>query len=113
MDNVLLAAEILHEQGVEATVLRLLSLSHIPTEEIAGFMQENSRLVVVEDACENSGINERLGWELAKLGQYRVDGLDLGHRYVTHGSVKQLHEHYGLSGEKIAKYIMEGVQSEN
>lgn len=113
LDNALLAAEILHEQGVEATVLRLLSLSHIPAEEIAGFMQENSRLVVVEDACENSGIKERLGWELAKLGQYRVDGLDLGHRYVTHGSVKQLHEHYGLSGEKIAKYIMEGVQGEN
>ena len=84
LDNALLAAEILHEQGVEATVLRLLSLSHIPAEEIAGFMQENSRLVVVEDACENSGIKERLGWELTKMGQYQVDGLDLGHRYVTH-----------------------------
>ena len=113
LDNALQAAEILHEQGVEAAVLRLLSLSHIPTEEIAGFMQENSRLVVVEDACENSGIKERLSWELTKMGQYQVDGLDLGHRYVTHGSIKQLHDHYGLSGEQIAKYIMEGVQSEN
>ena len=85
-------------------------LSHIPAEEIAGFMQENSRLVVVEDTCENSGIKERLSWELTIMGQYQVDGLDLGHRYVTHGSIKQLHEHYGLSGEKIAKFIMEGVQ---
>ena len=113
LDNALLAAEILHEQGVEAAVLRLLSLSHIPAEEIAGFMQENSRLVVVEDACENSGIKERLSWELTKMGQYQVDGLDLGHCYVTHGSIKQLHDHYGLSGERIAKFIMEGVQSEN
>ncbi len=110
LDNALQAADILHKQGVEATVLRLLSLSHIPVEEIAAYMQDHKRIVVLEDVCENSGIKERLAWELSKLGAYQVDGLDLGHRYVTHGSVKQLHEYYGISGDKIAKFILEGVQ---
>ena len=113
LDNALQAADILHSQGVEATVLRLLCLSQIPGEEIAAYANGHNRIVVAEEVCENSGIKESVAWELAKLGDFRVEGLDLGHRYVTHGAMNQLHDHYGLSGERIAKFIMEAFKSEN
>ena len=40
----------------------------------------------------------------------RVDGVDLGADFVTHGSTKELYRHYGLDGESIANYT-QGVLS--
>lgn len=111
LDNCLAAAEILEEKGISAGVLRLMNLSCIPAKEIAAHTA--GRLVVVEDVCAHSGIKEAVAWELEKLGGYQVQGLDLGHRYVTHGSVPQLHAHYGISPEKIAEFIMEERSNEN
>ena len=101
-------------EGFEVTV-ECSAWDRIPGFELVGLPDAAVKEAKnrVRSACENSGIKERLSWELTKMGQYQVDGLDLGHRYVTHGSIKQLHDHYGLSGERIAKFIMEGVQSEN
>ena len=52
-----------------------------------------------------------LAWELRKLcPDCRVDGVDLGADFVTHGSTKELYRHYGLDGESIANYT-QGVLS--
>ena len=108
LDNVLEAAEILSRQGVEATVLRLLTLSALPAEEILAEMSENRRIVVAEEVCTGSGIREALAWEVRKrCPECRVDGVDLGAEFVTHGSVKELYRHYGLDGEAIAKFTRE------
>ena len=61
--------------------------------------------------CTGSGIREALAWELRKLcPDCRVDGVDLGADFVTHGSTKELYRHYGLDGESIANYT-QGVLS--
>ena len=111
LDNVLEAAEILSRRGIEATVLRLLTVSALPTREILTEMSENRHVIVAEEVCTGSGIREALAWELRKLcPDCRVDGVDLGADFVTHGSTKELYRHYGLDGESIANFT-QGVLS--
>ena len=63
---------------------------------------------VIAQRAEND-IKEALAWELSQKapGKYSVYGIDLGHRYVTHGSVAELYKHCGLDPKSIAEYIQE------
>ena len=106
LTNVLEAAELLARQGVEATVLRLMSLSELASEEVVKEMSRSKILFVAEEVCSGSGIREALGWDMRKLcPQCRVEGLDLGPDFVTHGNQKKLYESLGLDGKSIAEAV--------
>ena len=108
LENVLTAAEILSQQGIEATVLRLLTVSDLPVAQILEQMSEKANLIVVEEACTNSGIREALAWELRKaVPECRIEGIDLGRGFVTHGSQQKLYEMCGLDGVSIAAFTKE------
>ena len=108
LENVLTAAEILSQQGIEATVLRLLTVSDLPVAQILEQMSEKANLIVVEEACTNSGIREALAWELRKaVPECRIEGIDLGRGFVTHGSQQKLYEMCGLGGASIAAFTKE------
>jgi len=106
LDNVLEAASILSKQGIEATVLRLLTVSDLAANEIAANI--NGPVIVIEEACTASGIKEALAWELHALNpDCRVYGKDLGPDFVTHGSQKELYKCCGLDEQSIADYTKE------
>ena len=108
LDNALAAAELLAEAGVEATVLRLLTVSALPAKEIMEKLSENHTVIVVEEVCGGSGIREALAWELHQLDPgCRFAGVDLGEGFVPHGSLKELHRHCGLDAESLANYTKE------
>ena len=108
LDNVLEAAETLSASGVEATVLRLLTVSDLAAEEILAKMSQNRIVIVVEEVCGGSGIREALAWELHRIApNCRFAGIDLGKDFVPHGSLKELHRHCGLDAEAIANYTKE------
>ena len=108
LDNVLEAAELLSASGVEATVLRLLSISDLAPEEILKKLSSNHNVIVVEEVCGGSGIREALAWELHRLEpDCRFAGRDLGKGFVPHGSLKELHRHCGLDAAAIADYTKE------
>ncbi len=108
IDNVLKAARILSSQGIEATVLRLLTVSPLPVYNILTMMSETEHLVIVEEAAGGCGIRETLAWELQHLKPgIRVDGIDLGRQFVTHGDMDSLYKHYGLDADSIAKFVQE------
>ena len=108
LDNAMEAAEILAQQGIEATVLRLLSVTHQNIREILADMSEKPNVIVIEEVCRGSGIREALAWELYKYNPMcRVDGIDLGGDFVTHGSQQKLYEKCGLDSQSIAAYTKE------
>lgn len=112
LDNTMKAAELLAEQGIEATVLRLLTVSPLPVYKILTMMSSAERVVVLEEAAGNCGIREALAWELQHLRpSVRVDGIDLGNRFITHGDMASLYRHYGLDRQSIAGYVQEVLQS--
>ena len=108
LDNVLAAAELLHNQGIEATVLRLLSLSDLPIEEIVRNLPESRQILVVEEVCDGSGIAQALAMELQALSpRCHVAQKNLGKAFVPQGSMKELYLHCGLDAEAIACYAKE------
>ena len=108
LDNVLEAAEILSKQGIEATVLRLLTASHLPTQEILEKLSDNPHIILVEETCQGSGIREVLVWNIHRSKpEYSVDAIDLGRDFVTHGSQKELYKLCGMDAESIANFTRE------
>lgn len=110
LDNAMKAAELLSEQGIEATVLRLTRLTDIPVGEILQSVSADKQVVVLEEVGGHCGI----GAELAcKMQDYKVSCIDLGDQYVTHGAVNVLYDHYGLSPKAIKNYVLEVRHDEN
>lgn len=108
VDNVIQAAEALQESGIEAAVLRLLAVEPLPVEQILAHLSGNHHVVIVEETCSGSGIREAVAWELQHaLPDCRVDGIDLGHRFVTHGDIRSLYRACGLDAGGIADYVRE------
>ena len=104
LDNVMQAADLLAQYGIEATVLRLTKLTDLPIEDILQSISKNKQIVVLEEVAGPCGIYSELA---CKLSGYNVSGISLGEQYVTHGSVEVLYDHYGLSPEAIKKYVLE------
>ena len=108
------AAELLAEEGVDASVLRLLSLSDLPVAEIAKHLPENGKLFAVEEVSGGCGICQELAYEMQKCRpDCTVLGKDLGKQYICHGNLDTLYDHYGLSAEAIKTWIMEEYKVEN
>lgn len=108
LDNAMEAAQLLSENGIESTVLRLMTVSNLAADELLSKIADRHFVIVLEEVCSGSGIREALAWELHQLDPAcRVEGLDLGRGFVPHGSLKELHRHCGLDPESIAKFTKE------
>ena len=108
LQNVMDVAKLLEEKGIEAKVLRLLQLNPLPVREIIQAINPQAPVYIREEVSGNCGLKESIAWEIHKeFPDCVVDGLDLGHQYITHGSIPELYEYYGLSSRKIAEYILE------
>ena len=108
LDTVLEAAELLSDSGVEATVLRLMTVSDFAVDEILDKMSRRAVVILAEEVCSGSGIREALAWEVhQRRPDCRFAGLDLGRDFVPHGSVKELRRHCGLDPQAIAEFTKE------
>ena len=114
VNNAMGAADILQEKGINATVLRLMSVAPLPVEQILDYVSETEHIVVLEEASGNCGVAQTLAWELnQRCKNVRLDRIDLGDGYVPHGSVNELYKQYGLDAKSVADYILEVHRNEN
>ena len=114
LENVMKTAEILAEQGIEATVLRLLTLSKLPVAQIIEQLSDNKRVFVVEEACTGSGVADAIALEMGQICHpCRVTALDLGEHFVTHGALEKLYESCGLDDKSIAEAVKKVLSDEN
>ncbi len=106
LESVMDAAQQLSQQGVEATVLRLLTLWPLPTEEIASQIAPGRPVAILEETAAGAGIREALAWELRNIGG-PVHGRDLGNEYIPHGNPNALYQQCGLDGQGICNFVQE------
>lgn len=113
IQNALEAADHLSRQGIEATVLRLLTLDRFPVSRILSCIASGKPIYILEEAC-CSGVGQDLAWQLSRQGcNCAFYGADLGKQYITHGSMSALYCHYGLDGQSVANAIAEVISCEN
>ena len=110
IDNALAAAEILKEYGIYAKVVRLLAVSPLPMEQLRESLDDFSTVFVMEETTSACGVGRTIA---AGLQGVRVECLDLGNEFVTHGSVSELYKHCGLDARSVADKIMEVFRGEN
>ena len=114
LNNVMVAVRLLERKGIHATVLRLTELSGFCAEEIFFRMNGCRKLIVVEETVSSCSIAPEIANQLHKLDmRIKVDALNLGGGFATHGSMDKLYAHYGLDGASIAAYVEEGRRNEN
>ena len=114
VENAMEAAKILSDHSVEASVIRLLSVSPLPVEKIVSMLPENPHVLIMEECCSEAGIGYSLAYQIQqRIPGCPVDIKNLGQQYITHGSVQCLYKACGLDGESIASYILEVRSHEN
>lgn len=110
VNNAVETAEILAEQGVHTTVLRLTRLTNIDYTSIENALSGIQTVVILEEIMENSGLYQEMS---CHLHTHNWIAVNLGREYVPHGKVEQLYKAKGLDARSIANMILEVRSHEN
>ena len=114
VNEALAAADILSDKGVDIGVIRLPQIAPLPVCALETALKGYGKVLVIEEVCNGSGIYERLAMQVKQsMPGCEFSNIDLGHNYVTHGSVKELYQHHGLDAYGISKHIQEVLKVEN
>lgn len=108
INPVLDAADVLEQQGYSTEVIKLPSVSELPPALYAS-ARKTGRLLLAEETLRHGGIFDWVSSELEREG-VRTLGLDLGDRYVSHGSNEELLRQAGLTGPQIAARAIQWIQ---
>ena len=103
VNNALAAANLLAEQGIDISVIRITDLSPAGFDHLENALDGISNVVFAEEA--SSGIYNAIASQLGEKHSFTC--VDLGKEYVPHGSVAQLYKKYGLDAESLAEKMKE------
>ena len=109
VNEALAAAKLLEEKGRSAQVVKLNSIAPLDVDTLAACAKKTGRLVVAEE-CVNAGcVGRRIAAEFALRGVsgVRLALVDLGDRFVQHGTVTELRALCGIDGASIARKALE------
>ena len=108
INDLLEAAQILSEEGVEAEIVKLNVLTPLKTDEVAASVKKTGALLVAEDCMAEGCIGQRLAAALEEqhVGA-RVCLINCGTQFIAHGALKYLKKERNLDGEGIARKALE------
>ncbi|HRN90697.1 MAG TPA: transketolase C-terminal domain-containing protein [Candidatus Saccharibacteria bacterium] len=109
--QLLVAAKILAEQGIEAQVVHVPTVKPLDNDAILASARHTGRVVTAEEAQVAGGfggavaelLGEKLPTPLLRIG--------MQDRYGESGSANELIEHFGLSGSQIAENVKKFIES--
>lgn len=108
INDLLEAAQILSEKGVEAEIVKLNILTPLKADEVAASVKKTRALLVAEDCMAEGCIGQRLA---AALEEQRVGArvclINCGTQFIAHGALKYLKKERNLDGEGIARKALE------
>ena len=112
-NEALMAVQMLKNDGIDAGLLRLPSVTHFSEEELVRETR-GKYVFVVEETCTGSGMKEHISWVLHQHGvSCGVHGIDLGGNFVPHGDMRSLYRMTGLDNGRIADYVREVLKRED
>lgn len=110
--SVIKAAALLSENGIEAEVLRLRCLKPLDLTPVIESVKKTGCLVIAEEVNCAGSMFETVSAALAERSvNCRVRGLNLGDRFMPHGTSEELLREAGLDAESIYHTVMEVVRT--
>ena len=112
VNEALSAAELLEGKGKSAQVVKLNSIAPLDVDAVAACVRKTGRLVVAEECMDAGCVGRRLAGELALrgLGGVRPALVNLGERFVQHGTVDELRQLCGIDGASICRRALEVME---
>lgn len=108
INQVLEAAQLLAESGIQAEVVKLNQLTPLDGTEVIRSVQKTGRLLVAEEAAAHGCVGQRLAALLEQeCISAKVKLLNCGEGFVHHGKTELLKKELSLDGEGIAKHARE------
>ena len=108
INQALKAADLLSGNGVEASVIGLQQIAPLPLCALRDAVFGMRHVIIAEEASSQAAVHDTLALFLREnCDVERVDCLDLGDEYVTHGDMASLYKHYHLDAASIADFILE------
>ena len=108
INNLLEAAELLKEQGIEAEVIKLPSVKPLDMATIAASVRKTGHLLIAEEAVCIGCAAKEIAAQLRLAGIIVPNRLiNIPDRFVTHGSIARLYEELGLDAKSLCKAAME------
>lgn len=109
INEVLAAAETLRREGTSARVLKLNSIRPLDMAPIIDAVRETGRIVVAEECVSSGGVGQQLCARLMEVGEVpkAMAALDLGSRFVPHGTPEELRKLCGIDAASIVKRARE------
>ena len=110
MVNVLLdAADRLEERGVSARVLKFNSIRPLDMGPVRQAAEETGHLLVAEECAASGGVGQQIAARLLEgaTAPRSLTLINLGDRFIPHGSVDQLRRMCGIDAGSIAEKVWE------
>lgn len=105
--QLLVAAEALAKQGIEAEVLHVPTIKPLDTETILASVKKTGRIVTAEEAQAAGGFGSAVAEFLGDVLPVPVKRIGMNDRFGESGAPAELMEHFGLTGEKLTNTILE------
>lgn len=107
------AVEMLREEGISAEVIKLDTVIPIDFELIAASVQKTGRLLVAEECVAMGCVGQQVAAWLMEHGKQpeKLVLCNLGHDFVTHGTVDQLRRYIGIDAESIFRKALEACRN--
>lgn len=99
------AAKLLEQRGIHVTVVDMYCLKPIDADLIIKTAQNVKVMLTVEEHAPFGGLGAMVSQITAEKCPIKVKNLSLPDEPVITGTSKEVFEHYGLSGEGIAKEV--------
>jgi len=108
INELLLAAKLLEEQGVRAEVIKLNVITPLDASKVLDSVKKTGAMLVAEDCVASGSVGQRLAAEAEKERILcNICLLNCGDKFIRHGALPLLKQELMLDGAGIARKAME------
>lgn len=101
----LVAAKILNEKGVGASVLHMATIKPLDTKSLSAFAKEHDVIVTVEEHQRMGGLGSAVAEHLSLTDPKRVLRLGVDDVFGQSGTPEELLSHYGIDSTSIVREV--------
>ena len=109
VNEALEAARLLEEKGKSAQVVKLNSIAPLDVDAVAACAGKTGALIVAEECVDAGCVGRRIAAEFALRGTRGIELVlvNLGDRFIQHGTVAELRQLCGIDGASICRKALE------